>query len=189
MGSSGEPGPLLVLPLRLYPSGFEKSAIGRTALGPGDDGFEVTLKPKRLELANRAMRMFSSVRKDSSGERGDGERDLSLVTAIGPTPRPAPRSLVTIGGSLFPSRDDIFRGGLSPKVATEPIFGVSLTIGEYWEMGDAPLKAPGGGDSRAAGTLPRLMPFVGDAALILLCAGGAGAGRGWPRGPELPMGG
>lgn len=127
--------------------------------------------------------MFSSVRKDSSGDRGEGDRDLSFEIATAAKPRPAPAddiSVVLIGGGLLPSRDDDF-GGLLPNVATVPIFGVSLTIGEYCEIGEAPLKAPGGGlVASAGGALDRLRPpaIVGEGALILPAPGGAGAGRG-----------
>ena len=76
------------------------------------------------------MRIFSSERKESSGERGDTERDLSFETAGAPRPRPEPRSVVMMGGGLVPSRDGCL-GGLVPNVATELMFGVSFTIGEY----------------------------------------------------------
>lgn len=88
------------------------------------------MKPKRLELAKRAMRMFSSEKMDSSGDMGEAVRELSFEMARPPTPRPVPISVVMIGGGLLPSREDTFLGGLF-ELAIAPMFGVSLTIGEY----------------------------------------------------------
>jgi hypothetical protein len=49
------------------------------------------------------------------------------------------------GGLVLPSREWEILGGLPPNVATAPMLGVSFTIGEYCDIGEAPLKAPGGG--------------------------------------------
>ena len=177
----------------LKPKGFEKSRVATagckalllaTEPGPGEAGLEVWLKPRRLELARRAMRMFSSVRKEPSGERGEGERELSLETAMAARPRPVleAQSEVAMGGSFALVLLLLWRGGdgleALSKEATVPMLGVSFTIGEYWEIGEAPLKAP---VVSAAGAFERLRPvaIVGDGSLNLPDPGGAGAARGW----------
>jgi hypothetical protein len=49
---------------------------------------------------------------------------------------------------------------LAPVVGGLTIAGVSLTMGEYWEMEEAPLKAPGGGAARRDGACTRLLRLL-----------------------------
>ena len=86
--------------------------------------------PRREELARRAMRMFSSVRKSPDG-------DVERVVLF--------ESVLMGGGALGPSEVVFGLGGgvvvASPigGIAPEGTVGVSFTIGEYCEIEDAPL--------------------------------------------------
>jgi hypothetical protein len=106
---------------------------------------EVLKKPRREEFARRAMRMFSSVRKFPDGEEGDKEREV---------PGEARLLVLRGGGCLEPSEVLGFEGAVVVTVGP-PSFGPSLTIGEYCDIGDEPLKAPGGGGWRWGGGAAR----------------------------------
>ena len=85
-------------------------------------------EPRREELARRAMRIFSSVRKSPDG-------DVERVVLF--------ESVLMGGGALEPS-EVLGLGGVvvaSPieGIAPEGTVGVSFTIGEYCEIEDAPL--------------------------------------------------
>lgn len=141
----------------------------RDLSGEGDVA-EVLKKPRREELASRAMCMFSSVRKFSEGEAGESERDVEvrLLVFSGGGAR-EPSDVLGLEGAVV----EIVTGALEPG----PIRGASLTIGEYCDIGDEPLKAPGGGAWRCGGGAARVLwSIVGDASRG---RGGAGAGRGF----------
>ncbi len=90
------------------------------------DAADVFAKPRREELASRAMRMFSSVRMLPDGDVGDTERVVSFGL----------RWLVLMGGGAQVPSEDLGLGGVvvaSPIGVMEPegTVGVSLTMGEY----------------------------------------------------------
>jgi hypothetical protein len=114
-------------------------------LSADGDVAEVLKKPSRDEFARRAMRMFSSVRKLSLGEEGDKERDVPAEVRL---------FVLMGGGCLEPSEVLGFDGAVVVTVGP-PNLGPSLTIGEYCDMGDEPLNAPGGGGWRCGGGAAR----------------------------------
>lgn len=128
---------------------LEIGAGGKALRVVSAEGEAEVLNPRRLEFARRAIAMFSAERKE--GERGEADREFSLEVLI------SVRFLVCRGGGLL-----YFRGvGLvlvagAPKVAIAPRLGVSFTIGEYCDMGEAPLYAPGGGAAILPGGGARL---------------------------------
>jgi hypothetical protein len=122
------------------------TALSKALLAEGDVA-EVLKKPSREELARRAMRMFSSVRKLPEGEVGDRERDVSVDVRL---------RVVMRGGTREPSEVcGLLANALEPGMAPMPIVGISLTMGEYCEIGEEPLKAPGGGALREGGAAAR----------------------------------
>lgn len=135
-------------------------------------------KPRRDEDPKRAIRMFSSV---STLARGESERDVEAEWLI------------------------VSAAGLGLVNSTE---GVSLTIGEYCEMGDAPLKAPtvesmgAGGEARPFCFSERDRPWGirGDGEIVFFGDGRGLEGRplsnrglvidlGFGDGPERVVGG
>ena len=79
---------------------------------------EVLKKPRREELARRAMRMFSSVRKLPVGEEGDREREVVVEVRL---------VVLRGGGCLVPSEVFGLAGvdvatPIAPGNAPAPIF-------------------------------------------------------------------
>ena len=103
---------------------------------------EVLKKPSREESARRAICMFSSVKKLPVGELGE----VARVTWLS--------FMLSGGGALDPS-DDFGLGGATGGITPLPIIGVSLMIGEYCDIAEPPLKAPGGGALRDGGAAAR----------------------------------